>query len=214
MDQAALNKLSLGSYGDRDKPAIYPSRFWTDYKDNKLDPTNPTKIDMVECVKRGAPGTAIIYKISRAKADPVTWSVIGPYYDAWLKGNEEPDEGTPLSAWPGIRTQEADRLRSIMIRTVQDVAGMTEADMDRCNVMGMRTLREKAIAFLGAADQAKAAADSLEAKHEIASLKTSLAEAMESIQFLKSRLPPDEKMEREAPVVQEKRGPGRPRKED
>jgi hypothetical protein len=211
MDQNEINRLSLGTFAERDKPAIYPQKFWTELKDSK-DPANPIKIDMVECVKRGAPGTTIIYRISKVKEDPLFWAVIGPSYDAWIKGNQEPEDGTPLSAWPGIRSMEADRLRSMMIRTVQDVAAMTEADMDRCNIMGIRTIREKAIAFLGASDQQKAAVDLLDAKAEIAALKKAHEEAMDAIRYLKSRLPVEDKMETAPPVVPETRGPGRPKK--
>jgi hypothetical protein len=210
MNQQEINRLSVGD--DRTLPAIYPKKFWTDTKDNPMDPLNPIKIDMVEWVKRGAPGTGVVNKISHLRKDPSYWAVVGPYYEAWLKGNEEPTEGTPFSAWPGIKPHEAEKLRFMMIRTVQDLAAMTEADFERSGIMGIRTLRDKAQAFLRAGEQTKAAAELTAASQRITELESSLKDALSAIGDMQRRLPPEERMEKLPPVVEERKGPGRPRK--
>ena len=41
------------------------------------------------------------------------WEVVGPAYEAWKKGQEVPEDGTPLAAWPGVSPEIAQRLRSM-----------------------------------------------------------------------------------------------------
>lgn len=191
MDQAEINRLSLGDYAKRDKPHIYPEKFWTDTKDNPSDPLNPVKIDMVRWVKRGAPGSGVVQPISRLQKSPDYWGVIGPFYEAWKKGHETPVDGTPLSAWPGCRTEEAERLNMMRIYTVQDVAAMTDADLDRLG-MGARDMKMKAIAFLRAGDAAKIALESEELRRELADTRSELQEALAAIKEMKAKLNEDE----------------------
>jgi hypothetical protein len=191
MEQAELNRLSLGDYAKRDKPHIYPEKFWTDTKDNPSDPLNPIKIDMVRWVKRGAPGSGVVQPISRLQKSREYWDVIGPFYDAWKKGHETPTDGTPLSAWPGCRPEEAERFNMMRIYTVQDVAAMTDGDLDRFG-MGARDKRAMAIAFLEAGDKAKIAAESEQLKRDLDETRNELKEAMEAIKYLKSKIPGEE----------------------
>lgn len=187
MDQAEINRLSLGDYAKRDKPHIYPEKFWTDLKDNPADPLNPVKIDMVRWVKRGAPGSGVVVAVSRLQKNPEYWGVIGPFYDAWKKGQETPVDGTPLSAWPGCHSGEAERFAMMRIYTVQDVAAMTDGDLDRFG-MGGREKRALAVAFLKAGDSAKLAAESEAQKTEIRDLRAELDEALASIRDLKAKV--------------------------
>ena len=188
MTPQELNKLSLGDYANRDRPAIYPEKFWTDTKENPADPVNPIKFDMVQFVKVGAPGTAVVERIDRLQKRPAYWAVIGPRYEAWKKGHEVPVDGTPLTAWPGCRPEEAERFHLMRIYTVQDVAKMTEADMDRYG-MGARDKRSQALAFLEAGDRAKVAGESEQLKKDLADTKAELAEALAAIRELSARVP-------------------------
>mgnify|MGYP001810884468 CR=1 FL=1 len=50
------------------------------------------------------------------------WEQVSPAYEAWKKGLEVPEHGTPLGVWPGVSSEQAEALRSVGIKTVEDVA--------------------------------------------------------------------------------------------
>lgn len=135
----------------REKPLIVPIKIWTDH-----EPVNGTSeyqaVEYVEWAKKGTNGATTVDKIARVKKTPNIWGVIEPYYEAWKKGQEDPVDGTPLSAWPGVTRGQVDQLKSLHIRTVQDVAALTDSDLERVG-MGARRLRDLARAFVKAADQ-------------------------------------------------------------
>jgi hypothetical protein len=187
MDQAEINKLSMGDYAKRDKPHIYPEKFWTDTRDNAADPLNPIKIDMCRWVKRGAPGSGVVQSVAKLKMSREYWDVIGPFYEAWKKGHETPVDGTPLSAWPGCRPEDAERLNMMRIYTVQDVGAMTDGDLDRLG-MGAREMKAKALAFLRAGDAAKLALESEDLKRQLEEARSELQEAMQAIRELKAKV--------------------------
>lgn len=76
------------------------------------------------------------------------WSQIEPHYEAWKKGNEMPVNGTPLSAWPNVNAGMADVLKQSGIRTVEEVAGLIESQLEKIRLPNMRDLRTTAIKFL------------------------------------------------------------------
>ncbi len=86
------------------------------------------------------------------------WSQIEPHYDAWKKGNELPVSGTPLSMWPNISSGMADVFKQNGIRTVEEVAGLMESQLEKIRLPNMRDLRTMAQKFLenqGAAEVAE-----------------------------------------------------------
>jgi len=190
MDQQQLNRLMMGDYANRERPAIYPEKFYIEYRDNPADPLKPREIEMVKWVKRGAPGSGGVMPITKVQKDPLWWDVIGPFYDAWKKGLEVPESGTPLGAWPACRPEEKERFNLIRIYTVEDVANMTDNDCDRFG-MGARAKRDLAKSFLKAGNQTQAALEIEGLKSELQASKDALDEALQSIAFLKSKLPQD-----------------------
>lgn len=191
MNEADLQKLALGDYAERDLPQIHPEKFWTDVRDNPADPLNPVKIDMCRWVKKGSPGSGVTVSIKKLQSNPPYWKVIGPWYEAWKKGHEAPVNGTPLSAWPGCRSEEAERFSLMRIYTVQDVAAMTDEVMDRFG-MGARDKKTQALAFLAAGDQVKAASEAAALRQELDDTRAELAEAMAAIRDLKAKLPAEQ----------------------
>jgi hypothetical protein len=118
------------------------------------------------------------------------WQQIEPHYSAWKAGSEIPDDGTPLGAWPGVSSVQAEVLRKVGLNTVQKVAATPEAMLSRPPLPNMRELRSQALLWLESRDKA--------------ALEKQLAEQSEQIAAMMEML-----AERET----EKRGPGRPRKE-
>lgn len=203
MDQQQLNRLMMGDYADRDKPAIYPEKFYTEYKEG-ANPLVDKPIEMVKWVKRGAPGSGVVEKVEKLRKNQLFWSVLEPYYNAWKKGEETPETGTPLSAWPGCTPADRERYALLRIYTVEDVAGMTDNDMDRFG-MGARQKKALAKAYLEAGNQQEAARQIENLKIEVNNLRSEYQDALEAIRVMKERLPAevrselDTKMDNPAP---------------
>lgn len=68
------------------------------------------------------------------------WSVIGPAYEAWKNGHELPETGTPLSAWSGVTPDQAKFMKDMGIKTVEDVATMPDATMEKLRIPNVRSL--------------------------------------------------------------------------
>lgn len=82
------------------------------------------------------------------------WSVIGPAYDAWRSGTEVPETGTPLAAWAGVSADQVEILKSMAIRTVEDVRDMSEGVFTRLPFPNARQLPKLAKDYLDGADVA------------------------------------------------------------
>jgi hypothetical protein len=152
-----------------------------------------------------APGMAHIAKtaeyVSILKKDRVLWPALEPHYNAWKSNNEIPESGTPLAAWAGCTSEEAETLRTYAVRTVEDVAALQDSMIQRIPLPGMRAKRDMAQRFLASADSRKFEQSLAEKDQELADLRAKLDNLAD---MMAERLD-----EAEAP----KRGPGRPRKE-
>lgn len=85
------------------------------------------------------------------------WDQISPAYEAFKEGREIPLNGTPLTVWSGISSEQVEVLRQHSLRTVEEVRDLTENQMERVRLPNMRDLRQQAKLFLentGAAEQA------------------------------------------------------------
>lgn len=96
------------------------------------------------------------------------WGQIEPAYEAWKQGHEIPINGTPLGSWAGINAAQAEALKQISIRTVEEVRDMTDTMCDRVRMPNVRDVRKSAHAFLDGKGKASSAAKiaELEAKYE------------------------------------------------
>jgi len=200
---------------NQQKAAITIEKFWTNYVP-KDDGSGMRPIDMVAYAPMGRRERSVITEtISRlSKLQPESlaadnpavamawarWRAIEPAYRAWKDGQELPAVGTALAAWSGISPEQADVLRSMGIKSVEDFAGMSDGLVSKCNFPNARALQSAAKAWLEGADRAKAAAGMANLEAENASLKSDLEE-MKAIIL---------QMQAEQAA---KRGPGRPRKE-
>lgn len=162
---------------DRSRPHIAVLRFYSSFEDEKGKPGSAREVHWVEYVKKGGNGATTCDKVSRIeKHNPMIWSVVGPAYAHFIKGQEEPADGTPLSAWPGCTTAMADHLKFLHLRSVEDVANTTDPDLERMG-MGARALRDKARAFVEAKKGASIVAEALaEARAESAAKESRIAD--------------------------------------
>lgn len=94
-------------------------------------------------------------------------------YEEWKKGNEMPENGTPLKMWPAITPADIAVLHAAKIFTVEDLAALPDAGFNLVG-MGARALREKARAWLGSSEVGKTA-------EQIAKLTMQVEQLMEDL---------------------------------
>ena len=184
-------------------PAIIPLEFRVEYA--PLANGSMKEIEMVEYTRKGAQGATTPARIEHLQRqrqggvpDPV-WLAIKPYYDNWKAGKDAPVNGTPLAAWPGATQQLVKALAPFHIKSVEDLAGIEEGTLNRCGVPGIRRMKENAQAFIDAQKNTAAVAGEVAQLRELA---LSQAGEIEELKALVQQLTPIER-----------RGPGRPRKE-
>jgi len=119
------------------------------------------------------------------------WKAIGPAYDAWKKGMDIPEDGTPLAVWSAVSPEQVDVFRRMGLRTVEDVSTMSESAVDKLPFPNKRKFPQLARDFLANRDKAGAAAEMDAMREQMAAMQEMLVEYRNA----------------------EKRGPGRPRKE-
>ena len=76
------------------------------------------------------------------------WASIEAAYDAWKKGHQIPETGTPIGAWPALSQEQAEALRTVGLSTVESVANATETTLSRPPLPHMRELQRQAKLFL------------------------------------------------------------------
>ena len=155
-------------------------RFYTVYEDDPKNPGTLRERDMVEygpigqgartrCVER----IDIMSKPNKvAGANPATqaaqvlWAYIKPRYEAW-KGNQDlPETGTPLAAWNHLTQTQAEYLRVHGIKTVEEVAQLTDTHFNQFKgIHNLRSITEAAKRFVSGSDVNKFAGE-LKAKDE------------------------------------------------
>jgi hypothetical protein len=198
-----------------EKLPITVHRFYTVYEDDPKNPGTTRQRDMVEYgpIGQGSRTRAveridILSKAQRvAGANPasiaaqVLWAHIKPRYEAW-KGNQElPETGTPLAAWNHLTPTQAEFLRTNGIRSVEDVAALTDIHIQQFKIHNLRSIIEAAKKFLDSADTVKFAGEMKAKDEQLAAANARIDQMAEMLAKLME--------DKETP----KRGPGRPPKE-
>lgn len=176
----------------REVAHIIPEKFWIRYVqeeglglDGKPSPQvtpRVTPVEMVLWAKKGqhiTTGQKTSMRITQARREKQIWAVLEPYYNAWKAGQDAPLDGTALGAWPGVTPDQVDRLKMLRIRTVEDVAAMTDNDVDSFGMGGL-SIRQQARAFMEMKKDRTAIAAEVSSqigafRDEIADLKAQLA---------------------------------------
>ena len=121
------------------------------------------------------------------------WSVVGPAYEAWLSGNEMPEDGTPLGAWSGVTPEQAAALRSMGVRTVEEVTKLGDSALGKLKFPNARKLPGMAKSWLEGTVSAEKDSKIAQMEEEMAAMRELLEERLKA-------------------EAENKRGPGRPRK--
>ncbi|WP_420959358.1 hypothetical protein [Brucella sp. IR073] len=198
-------------------PTIRVLSFKTEYELNRETGKRDVPVDYVEYAPVHAVMTTRIWERVKNLRPPefiendddgkklsfmrVRWAMIEPAYEAWKRGQELPMEGTPLAAWAGVTPEQAQAFHRAGIRTVEEVASLTDGVISKIHLPGVRDFVVQARAFLEAADR-NVVADKLSAQQdEIDSLKEQLAAAMELLEETNKAKGGKAKAEKEAEVA-------------
>lgn len=106
------------------------------------------------------------------------WSVIGPAYEAWKKGYEIPTSGTPLAAWAGVTSDQANALRKLAIYTVEDLATLSDDKFPRVPMPNVREVRDLARRYLDTGEDTRTAERLNDLEKSNAALAEQLAAAV------------------------------------
>jgi hypothetical protein len=165
-------------------------KFWTNYTPG---PDGlPKGVDMVMYAPIGrADKTTLIEAVSRlGKLHPIEmaadnpavamahdiWNTIKPAYDAWKHGQKLPEVGTPLAAWPGVSSDQADALKIMGIRSVEEFVEASDGIINAVPFPGARELKLAAAQFLKSADRQAITNDLAKKDEELALLREQLEE--------------------------------------
>jgi len=174
-------------------PGIRVLKFWTDYV--PAGDGSFKEVDKVEYCAMGAQNlstnVASIREIKaiRPVADPdndlagifakVRHDAIIPAYDAWKTGQEVPENGTPLGAWPALSQEQVNILRGVGIRSVEEIASMGEQIRSRIRLPNVQNMVDQAKAFVGNKDKTAIASDLARKDEEIRELRAQVQEMFE-----------------------------------
>jgi len=175
---------------------IRAEKFWTQYRTGKPD------VDYVEIRIPGDKHTTAVHRVrdimppedidANSESHQYLmerWQIIGPAYEAWKAGETVPESGTPLAAWAGVSPEQAGVLRSLGIRTVEEVADMNDSMIGQVKFPNARKIPEMARAYLKGKDVALRDAENAALKERLAAMEEVMNE-----------------------MIAEKRKPGRPKK--
>ena len=175
-----------------ERPEIQVHRIWTEYRPDPSDPAKMREVDMVAYGPMGAGDRSItnerVSRLSQVKGEgdarqnpavamaTYRWNVIKPFYEAYKAGREHTVDGTPLAAWNAVTPEQAEVLRIRGVHTVEQLAGLTDAHVQRFGIPGLRGLADMAGVYLKSADATRATAQIDDLKAENDTLKEQLAE--------------------------------------
>ena len=170
------------------KPNIRIVKCWTKYP---MVDGKPKAVDYVEyCAPGQAQRSTTVARISElsrvrrnAESDDIAgqlalgrWQQIEPAYKAWKDGQEIPEHGTPLAAWPGITSEQSDVFKLFGFKSVEDIAEAAQSVVQKVQLPGVIDIQENAKRFLAAKDQTKVADELARKDGEINDLRGQLEE--------------------------------------
>lgn len=120
---------------------------------------------------------------------------LGEVFRKWKADQAVPLEGTPLENWAGCSRSQVEELKHFHVRTVEQLAGMTDANAARLG-LGYPELRQRAKDYVaqqdGAAPLEALRTELQAAKAELAAAQEALEEARASIRTMRAERKGDE----------------------
>lgn len=132
-----------------------------------------TRVERLLKAPKPTNGNNIAQNAAYARAE-----FIRPLYEAWKRGEQLPEEGTPLAACNFLRSEDVSVLKMAGVRTVEELANMLDTNLGQVRLPSMREKRAQAKKFLEAQDTNKSAAKLAAQEQTIEELKKQMAELM------------------------------------
>jgi len=133
-------------------------------------------------------------------------------WEAYQKGLEAPEEGTPIDQWPQVSAAQVRELRHVHVRTVENLAALSDGSIQHLGP-GYQQLRQQARQYLDAADKNANATALARENDELREQVRLLKEQNEALKAQQALQEDEDGREGDGPDGQPaKRGPGRPRK--
>lgn len=127
-------------------------------------------------------------KVRNGTGNPQHLDYYRSAYKVWKETQEVPLSGTPIKNWPALSPAQVTNILSAHIRTVEDLAQANETALQQIG-MGGRMLKEKAIAWLSAAnDTGRIAEENAAMKVQLAQMAADLDDLRASNKHLLSEL--------------------------
>lgn len=177
-----------------DRPTIVVHKFWTTYENDKTTGKKTRPVDWVSY----SPAHMAMFTVNNERVEFMRppefvknddegkkmdflryrWDQIDRAYKAWKEGHEIPVDGTPLASWPGLNAAQADIFRGLSIKTVEQIATLPDAMINRVQLPAVRDIIKQAQAFLAASDRSSTASRLTELEASNADLKEQLEAAI------------------------------------
>lgn len=149
---------SIREYGPDEGPlAVVVIGFETDFRARKVDGVErQVPADKVILAKIGDPQYRQEHWISRLSGErceaPRIWNeLVKPAYEAWKRGEEMVQQGTPLAVLGFIAPRAIQQYRLLNVHTVEQLAMIEDADLPRLGLEG-RKHRDLGRKYLDAAN--------------------------------------------------------------
>ncbi len=190
MNPGTSQRYAEGDVSQR-SVGIVPLEFWLDHV--AVNGSDELKaVEWVRYARIGSNGSTTEEKVERIrKHNQVVWAGLRGAYDAWKKGQDEPIDGTPLEAWPGVTKGQVAHFKLLNIRTVEELAASNDATMDRLG-LGSRALVQRARDFVANKNSGVTALAAQKSE-----LEDKLLMMMQRVEELETRLAKRQKKEKD-----------------
>ena len=189
----AVQQLRQGSYvrgeGD-DSTSVIPRFHMASVQDHIASETAGRPIfreeERVEIILPGNPHTRPVHRVTDEHRQ--RWP---EKYEAFRKGVDMAEDGTPLEEWPRLKRSQVNELKALGFTTVEQVADMNDLAMQRLS-LGGRMVRDLAKAYLDESARhaltERLAADNERKDAEIAQLNRKVEEMSTLLQSVHGQL--------------------------
>lgn len=175
----------------KEKPVmVRAEEHWVTFAPDQSPMSTQTK-ERIRFIKPGNIDSSKDKKGLKRKFMEYRWAQIEPKYNAWVKGHEIPEDGTPLAMWSGLNAAQCEAFRQINIRTVEEIANLNETQIGRIKLPNVRGLKSAAQAYLDSKNGNDNSALVAQMSEDYAAMKEQLAAAMELLEE-KTPAPDDE----------------------
>ena len=174
--------LSAPNPNDTAKPLFYVKAVQNMFETEKQGRAIYLDVEWVDILIPGDTKTKVSRKVT--EEDKHRWP---HFYQAFISKREAPVVGTPIDQWPILSPAKVDELKSLNIKSIEDMAKLPDQYLEVLG-MGGRELKIKAAAYLesaaGTADVQALRAELDRAKQENTNLKDQIKDLATRLQSL------------------------------